>query len=79
MSDHIKEYFAVEENCYKDLGQLRKLYNKNTTVEEARNAQKSLHLMYLYCPEDLSSIVLATMDEFGLRMNVLFGYDWEIE
>lgn len=79
MSDQLIDYFADAKNCYKDLGQLRKLYNTTTTAEEARNAQKSLHLMYLYCPDELSMQVRSAMEELEYRMNHTLGIGWDVE
>jgi len=79
MSDLIQEYFADEKNCYRDMGEVRKLYNTNTTIEQARNARKSLGLMYIWCPEDLKDFVLGCMNEFDYRMNYRFGVGWALE
>ena len=34
--------------------------------------EKSLGLMYLYCPEDLQNIVLATIKEAEMRKSYMF-------
>jgi len=68
MGDTIQEYFQDPKNCYTDLGMARKCFtNSATTQDEYEAMEKALGLMFLYCPEDLSSIVEATMHEATQR------------
>jgi len=67
-SDPIHEYYQVKENCYKDIGEARKAFGNTTTTEEQYDAmEKGLGIMYLHCPEDISTIVEATIFEADYR------------
>ena len=64
----ITEHFADKDNCYYGLGQARKCFtNSNTTQAEYEAMEKGLGLMYLYCPDELTSIVEATRQEATQR------------
>lgn len=68
MSDEIQEYFQDEKNCYRDLGAARKAFGSTTTTEaQYDQMEKTLGLMFLYCPEDLQVIVLSTLQEAETR------------
>lgn len=65
------EYFSNKHNCYKDISEIRKLYKLDITQEQADKALKSLLLMFLYCPKELSIAVEATIQEFEYRMKFI--------
>jgi len=64
-----QKYFSSKENCYMDMRYVRNLYNTRTTEEQAKAANKALHLMIIYCPSELIGMVEATIHEFEWRMN----------
>lgn len=68
MTNEIQEYFQDEKNCYRDIGAARKAFGSTTTTEaQYDQMEKTLSLMFLYCPEDIQDIVLATLEEAELR------------
>jgi len=74
MADELHEYFQDEKNCYRDLGAARKAFGNTTTTEaEYDQMEKTLALMFLHCPEDIQNVVLATINEAGLRRAY---YNW---
>lgn len=66
--DEIERYFSDIENCKHDLITARKAFgNRNTTQEQYDQMEKSLGLMYLYCPESIQPMVQATLHEATIR------------
>ena len=67
-SDLIHEYYSVKENCFTDIREARKAFGSTLTTEDQYDAmEKGLGIMYLHCPEEISEIVLATMQEATYR------------
>ena len=64
----MQELFESEEYCNSELVGCRKaLVDIKTTPEELDALQDGLAFMYLYCPDHIKDIVLATMDEIESR------------
>lgn len=52
------------EQCNRLIINARKMmYNRSTTEEQYKSMQKTLALMYLYCPEKMQKLILSTLDE----------------
>ena len=67
-SDPIHEYFQDKENCYTDIRLARKAFGSTLTTEDQYDQlEKALGIMYLHCPEEIMSIVEATIREAGWR------------
>ena len=71
--EYYVEYYENKSNVYKDLGLARSMFSKKCTLEEFEQMEKTLGLMYLYCPNDLMSVVHATMEEATTRKFYLFN------
>jgi len=79
MADEIQEYFKDEKNCYRDLGAARKAFGSTATTEaQYDQMEKTLGLMFLYCPEDIQDIVYSTMTEATTR-RFYFELRWSNE
>jgi len=74
MNDNaMKEIFSNDSYCKDELLRIRESFgNKNTFNESSIAASRdTLAWMYLYCPEDLMSLVDATMIELERREQYL--------
>ena len=68
MSDYLQDYYSDSKNVYSELGVARKGFGSTETTEDQWcQIEKTLGIMYLYCPEDLQTIVLATLTEANWR------------
>ena len=66
--NELEQYYKDSENCYLDLGLARKAFGSTcTTQEQYEQMEKGLGIMYLYCPENIQFLVLATMEEASWR------------
>lgn len=66
--DYMVDYYAKKENCYRDIGEARKLFGSTRTTEAEYNAmEKGLGLMFLYCPKEILVCVEATIAEAEMR------------
>jgi len=69
--DELKDYYSDIKNCYKDLCEVRKIYNTNTTHEQFDAAIHSLMLMRVHCVENdqLLGLIDATINETQMRQS----------
>jgi len=68
MPDELREYFQDEDNCNSAIITARKAFGDTATTEEQYDQmEKTLGIMYMYCPEKLQYIVAATIHEAGRR------------
>jgi hypothetical protein len=66
--NEIEDAYKSADYCKQEIMLARKIFgDKNTTPEQYDAMQSSLSFMYLYCPEDLKKIVLATLQESERR------------
>ena len=67
-SDELINQFNTKEKCFKVIGDARSLWGSTSTTHEQFDAIiRTLSFCYLYCPEDLQHMVLATIDEAEIR------------
>ncbi|MGD9157033.1 MAG: hypothetical protein PVG39_01380 [Desulfobacteraceae bacterium] len=68
MSDALIDQLSDREYCYSELRNVRSVFStKPYTEDQFDGIQKTLGLMYLYCPEDLQDLVLSHMQEAETR------------
>jgi hypothetical protein len=68
MSQSFEDAFKDKEYCFEQIKEARKLFgNKNTTEEQYEAMEKVLGFAYLYCPEEIKSLVFATLNEAERR------------
>ena len=73
----IQELFSNKEYCYDQLREARKIFTDiNSTEKQYEAMETTLAFMYLYCSEDLQSIVFATLNEAQMR-KYRFIYIWK--
>ncbi len=66
--DPIHEYYSDKENCFTDLRAARAAFGSTQTTEDQYDAmEKGLGIMFLHCPDEISHIVEATMQEATWR------------
>lgn len=64
----IEEYYAEEQNCREDIAVARKAWGNTTTTREQYDAlEKGLTLLCLWCPESMSGIASAALEEAMTR------------
>jgi hypothetical protein len=64
----MEELFKDKAYCNTQIVEARKQFgNVNTTDEQLDKINDTLAFMYIYCPDELQSIVLATMNELEKR------------
>jgi hypothetical protein len=74
MPNEIEEHYSNKENCYREIGEARKIFgSKETTESQYEQMEKSLALMYLYCPEEIQVAVISTLNEATMR-KPYFGF-----
>jgi len=79
MTDIIKDNFKDKNFCFSQLREARELFgNKNTTRKQYEAMEKVLALVYLYCPEEIQSQVLAIINELELRKNFFEIKIWKV-
>ena len=67
-SDPLIEYFSDKQNCYTDIKLARDAFGSTlTTADEYDQMEKTLGIMFLHCPVEISEIVLATIQEATWR------------
>lgn len=67
------------EYCRKEILLARVIFgNKNTTREQYEAMEKGLALIFLYCPEELTIIAQATLNEATYRQS-FFEDLWQVE
>ena len=72
----ISEIYADKEKCIADILLAREMFgNKNSSALQYAQCEKSLSLMYLYCPEDLVPAVMATLQELDRRRTLICKYN----
>lgn len=68
----IGEHYRVTQNCYDDLIVLRNAWGVTSFgLDQAKQAWKTLIIMYLHCPERIRFIVQSHIDEFQRRMELI--------
>lgn len=68
----MKEFYSKKDTCYKDITTAREAFrDKTTTGKQYDQIEKTLGIMYLYCPEEIQYIVLATLTECQCRRDLL--------
>lgn len=68
MSQDIREYYQDADNCKADIHAARKAFgNKNTTRSQYDQMEKTLLLMLIHAPEELTSIIESTIYEAEQR------------
>jgi hypothetical protein len=76
MTEAIQEVYEDINKCRQDIILARKIFGDKTTTEKQYDAmEKSLGMMFLYCPEEIKGIVQATLWEaqrrrFYFEMNI---------
>jgi hypothetical protein len=69
-----EEKFSDKEYCLSELAEAWKIFtNKSFSLEKSDLLLKGLVLMLFYCPEDLISLVEATIYECERRTIYLYG------
>lgn len=72
MKSAYEQLYEDREYCFSEIRNARKIMCSNTfTIEQYEGMNKGLALMYLYCPEDIQSLIEATMKEAFLRMTYI--------
>lgn len=68
MDASIAELYSDRERCLKEIGEARKVFgSRSTTCQEYDGMQDALGFMLLHCPEDITHLVQATMEEATWR------------
>lgn len=65
----LKEHYKDRDFCLAELRESRRIFSSKGlfTIEAAENISEGLALMYLYCPDDLQSAVLAFIRGVEMR------------
>lgn len=68
-----EEIYNDKQYCFKELGIARKMFTSSDILipEKVEAIEKALGLMYLYCPDDISELVLSQLDELERRQSML--------
>ena len=74
MTGDIQEYYSVAENCYADLGEARKAFAATTTRDQFEQMEKTVGIMYLYCPPECKVAALSTLQEATMRKPYFHWY-----
>jgi hypothetical protein len=71
--NELETIFSDKKYCFSEIGKARQLFSDraNMTVQKVEAMGKALGLMYLYCPEDIEDLVVATMTELAMRSSHL--------
>ena len=60
----IEDYYADSENCLYEIRLAREIFGSTeSTYNDWKGMERALAFMYLYCPEDLTNIVNAALNE----------------
>lgn len=74
--NEIEDAYKNPDYCKQEIMLARKIFgDKNTTAEQYKAMESSLAFMYLYCPESIKEIALATLQEAEKR-KFYFEYMW---
>lgn len=69
----ISKMYSAREYCNKELLEARKIFTNCElfTLEKAELMKKTLWQMYFYAPEDMLSMIKATITEIDYRLRYL--------
>lgn len=67
------KYYKDKEKCYNEIRYVRAVMGDKSkfNAKTYEGMMKGLSLMYLYCPTDISGMVLYTMKELEMRANLM--------
>lgn len=70
----IDQLFKTREYCFQELHEARKIFTskKDFTIEKSGLLRRGLGMMYLYCPEEIRSLVESHIIELDMRTNMMF-------
>ena len=67
--------YKDKEYCYSEIRNARKVFGQSgITLEKWECMERGLAFMYAYCPEDLRVIVLSTLEEAGIRKQLMLAH-----
>ena len=66
-----EEYYSDKQRCFADIHVARKGWGRS--LESDEQIRKTLGIMLIYCPEEITHVVRATLDELDRRIELLFA------
>jgi hypothetical protein len=62
--DVMQKVFSDKKYCLRQLGIARETFgSRKTTLQNFDNLEQALTLLYLYCPDEIKDLALATLEE----------------
>ena len=79
MTVETKEYFSTTDVCHQEILNARDIFtNKNVTETRWHEVENMLAIMFLHCPEEVSGMVFATLEEMTRRKDFMHTF-WKKE